>query len=184
MNWASSARRLCPKHLIHALRIPRSGKNTAVRITPTLRLASEPFCGRRIQPCVHTRPLRAAICLCGQRSVSRGHGGEHRIRRHGGRLNAPCERAFLRRSHDQRAKQQQKQPDHRRDSKRLPHSQALPCPTRIFYDTYAYYIRRRTARQVQKRRAERFPAVLAAFSKKCWTNAPTFAIMFNADAPI
>lgn len=74
-------------------------------------------------------------------------------------------RAFLRRSHDQRAKQQQKQPDHRRDSKRLPHSQALPCPTRIFYDTYAYYIRRRTARQVQKRRAERFPAVLAAFSK-------------------
>lgn len=127
MNWASSARRLCPKHLIHALRIPRSGKNTAVRVTPTLRLASEPFCGRRIQPCVHTRPLRAAICLCGQRSVSRGHGGEHRIQRHGGRLNAPCERAFLRRSHDQRAKQQQKQPDHRRDSKRLPHSKPSPA---------------------------------------------------------
>lgn len=184
MRTESSSRRLRPKHLIHALRIPRSGKNTAVRVTPTLRLASEPFCGRRIQPCVHTRPLRAAICLCGQRSVSRGHGGERRIRWHGRRLNAPCERAFLRRSHDQRAKQQQKQPDHRRDSKRLPHSQALPRPTRIFYDTYAYYIRRRTARQVQKRRVKRFPGTLTGFSKKGWTNAPTFAIMINADAPI
>ena len=184
MRTESSSRRLRPKHLIHALHIPWRSEDSAIGVAPALQLAYDSSRRRRIQLHVHAHALRAIVCLCCQSAIRQNHGGERRIRWHGGRLNAPCERAFLRRSHDQRAKQQQKQPDHRRDSKRLPHSQALPCPTRIFYDTYAYYIRRRTARQVEKRRAERFPAVLAAFSKKGWTNAPTFAIMINADAPI